>query len=62
MSIEKGKSKWEGKPPRWLYRPLKYYGFVVRRIFGYGTMDEVMGELSRGMFLAESKEMWENEH
>jgi hypothetical protein len=48
-----------GKPPRWMRRPLYYYGFVLRYIFGYGTMDEVLGSLSNGMFRAETKEMRE---
>jgi len=47
------------EPPRWLCRPLFYFGFVVRRLFGYGSMDEVLQPLTLGMFMAESKEMHE---
>lgn len=51
----------KGKPPRWSYRPLYYWGFVLRWIFGYGTMDEVSGALWSGMFLAEERERFEQD-
>ena len=43
--------------PRIFERINYIYGFVIRRIFGYGSMDEMMGSMSAGMFFAERKEL-----
>jgi len=43
--------------PRIFERINYIYGFVIRRIFGYGSMDEMMESMRAGMFFVESKEL-----